>query len=142
MLVLAQLRELGVRLAIDDFGTGYSSLSYLTRLQPDEIKIDRSFVQQMRTDANSAVIVRSTIELAHALGLTVVAEGVEDQYTHDALAGLGCDRMQGYHIARPMPTGVLEKWCVTGQRSHPGQVRSAGQRKPTVVAMTSQGGSL
>jgi diguanylate cyclase (GGDEF)-like protein len=112
MLVLAQLRELGVRLAIDDFGTGYSSLSYLTRLQPDEIKIDKSFVLQMRSDANSAVIVRSTIELAHALGLTTVAEGVEDQHTYDALTALGCDRMQGYHIARPMPALALQAYCV------------------------------
>jgi diguanylate cyclase (GGDEF)-like protein len=140
MLVLAQLRELGVRLAIDDFGTGYSSLSYLTRLQPDEIKIDRSFVQQMRTDANSAVIVRSTIELAHALGLTVVAEGVEDQYTYDALAGLGCDRMQGYHIARPMPAGVLEEW-VAAQGGDAGELENAPYGTPTSVAMTSQRGS-
>jgi diguanylate cyclase (GGDEF)-like protein len=110
MLVLAQLREMGVRLAIDDFGTGYSSLSYLTRLNPDEIKIDKSFVRHMRTDANSAVIVRSTIELAHALGLTTVAEGVEDQPTYDALTALGCDRMQGYHIAPPMPATTLHTW--------------------------------
>ncbi|HVN13617.1 MAG TPA: bifunctional diguanylate cyclase/phosphodiesterase [Kineosporiaceae bacterium] len=113
MLVLAQLREMGVRLAIDDFGTGYSSLSYLTRLQPDEIKIDKSFVQNMRTDANSAVIVRSTIELGHALGLTTVAEGVEDQYTYDALTALGCDRIQGYHVARPMPADALRIWWGT-----------------------------
>jgi diguanylate cyclase (GGDEF)-like protein len=117
MLVLAQLREIGVRLAIDDFGTGYSSLSYLTRLQPDEIKIDKSFVRQMRTDSNSAVIVRSTIELAHALGLATVAEGVEDRHTYDALSELGCDRMQGYHIARPMPASTLQTWCAAASSS-------------------------
>jgi EAL domain-containing protein (putative c-di-GMP-specific phosphodiesterase class I) len=120
MLVLAQLREMGVRLAIDDFGTGYSSLSYLTRLHPDEIKMDKSFVRHMRTDANSAVIVRSTIELAHALGLTTVAEGVEDQPTYDALAALGCDRMQGYHIAPPMPAAALHRWSsMPAARSRP-----------------------
>jgi EAL domain-containing protein (putative c-di-GMP-specific phosphodiesterase class I) len=116
MLVLARLREMGVRLAIDDFGTGYSSLSYLTRLHPDEIKIDKSFVRHMRTDHDSAVIVRSTIELGHALGLTTVAEGVEDQATYDALVALGCDRMQGYHIARPMPTSALVKWAEATQQ--------------------------
>jgi diguanylate cyclase (GGDEF)-like protein len=116
MLVLAQLREMGVRLAIDDFGTGYSSLSYLTRLHPDEIKIDKSFVRHMRTDANSAVIVRSTIELGHALGLTTVAEGIEDQPTYEALAALGCDRMQGYHIARPMPAAALVRWSSAADR--------------------------
>jgi diguanylate cyclase (GGDEF)-like protein len=115
MRVLAELRRLGIRLAIDDFGTGYSSLYYLTRLQPDEIKIDKSFVLQMRNDENSTVIVRSTIELAHGLGLIAVAEGVEDQATYDALASLGCDRVQGYHIARPMPLPALIAWTTGSQ---------------------------
>jgi diguanylate cyclase (GGDEF)-like protein len=110
MTVLAELRDLGIRLAIDDFGTGYSSLSYLTKLQPDEIKIDKSFVLKMRQDAPSAVIVRSTIDLAHGLGLKVVAEGVEDQATYDALATLGCDQMQGFHIAKAMSAQELRKW--------------------------------
>ncbi len=111
MRVLAELRDLGVRIAIDDFGTGYSSLSYLTKLQPDDLKIDKGFVIRMRTDDDSAVIVRSTIELAHGLGLQVIAEGVEDQATYDALAGLGCDRVQGFHVARPMPADVLAGWA-------------------------------
>jgi diguanylate cyclase (GGDEF)-like protein len=110
MGVLADLRDMGVRIAIDDFGTGYSSLSYLTKLQPDEIKIDKSFVMRMRQDESSAVIVRSTIDLAHGLGLKVVAEGVEDQATYDALASLGCDQMQGYHIARAMSAAALNDW--------------------------------
>jgi EAL domain-containing protein (putative c-di-GMP-specific phosphodiesterase class I) len=113
MGVLAELRDLGVRLAIDDFGTGYSSLSYLIKLQPDEIKIDKSFVLKMRHDESSAVIVRSTIDLAHGLGLKVVAEGVENQATYDALASLGCDRMQGYHIARAMTAEALTAWTGT-----------------------------
>jgi diguanylate cyclase (GGDEF)-like protein len=110
MKVLNEVRELGVRIAIDDFGTGYSSLSYLRRLQPDEIKIDKSFVVHMLSDENSAVIVRSTIDLAHGLGLEVVAEGVEDQATYTALAVLGCDRVQGYFVAHPMPIDDLRRW--------------------------------
>jgi EAL domain-containing protein (putative c-di-GMP-specific phosphodiesterase class I) len=110
MKVLDDVRQLGVRISIDDFGTDYSSLSYLRRLQPDEIKIDKSFVLHMCNDENSAVIVRSTIDLAHRLGLEVVAEGVEDQPTYDALASLGCDRIQGYHIARPMAVAPLREW--------------------------------
>jgi EAL domain-containing protein (putative c-di-GMP-specific phosphodiesterase class I) len=110
MKVLDDVRQLGVRISIDDFGTGYSSLSYLRRLRPDEIKIDKSFVMQMCSDEDNAVIVRSTIDLAHGLGLEVVAEGVEDQATYDALAALGCDRIQGYHIARPMAVTPLREW--------------------------------
>jgi diguanylate cyclase (GGDEF)-like protein len=113
MRVLAELRGLGIRIAIDDFGTGYSSLSYLTKLHPDEIKIDKSFVLQMRHEDHCAVIVRSTIDLAHGLGLNVVAEGVEDQATYDALVTLGCDRIQGYHVARPMSIQTLADWTTT-----------------------------
>jgi EAL domain-containing protein (putative c-di-GMP-specific phosphodiesterase class I) len=111
--VLHELREIGVLLSVDDFGTGYSSLSYLRQLQPDELKVDRSFVGQLRADENSAVIVRSTVELGHALGLSVVAEGVEDQPTYDALVGMGCDRMQGFHIAPPMTPAALKAWLDT-----------------------------
>jgi diguanylate cyclase (GGDEF)-like protein len=110
MQVLHELREIGVRLAIDDFGTGYSSLSYLRRLNPDELKVDKSFVLQMDGDENSAVIVRSTIDLGHGLGLSVVGEGVENAATYQALAGLGCDRIQGFHIARPMSAMALKAW--------------------------------
>jgi diguanylate cyclase (GGDEF)-like protein len=108
--VLADLRDQGIRIAIDDFGTGYSSLSYLTKLQPDEIKIDKSFVMKMLEHEPSAVIVRSTIDLAHSLGLKVVAEGVEDQATYDVLAGMGCDRIQGYHVAAAMAGDALSGW--------------------------------
>jgi diguanylate cyclase (GGDEF)-like protein len=108
--VLADIRDLGVRLSIDDFGTGYSSLSYLRRLQPDELKVDRSFVTQMLNDENSRVIVRSTVDLGHGLGLSLVAEGVEDELTFEALTGFGCDRIQGYHVARPMAAAALEPW--------------------------------
>jgi predicted signal transduction protein with EAL and GGDEF domain len=123
MKVLDDVRRLGVRIAIDDFGTGYSSLSYLRRLQPDEIKIDKSFVAQMLTDENSAVIVRSTIDLAHGLGLQVVAEGVEDRDTGEALEALGCDRLQGFYIAQPMGVEALRAWLEGGSQPEGARVR-------------------
>ncbi|HZQ35198.1 MAG TPA: EAL domain-containing protein, partial [Dehalococcoidia bacterium] len=110
LAVLNQLRGAGVRIAIDDFGTGYSSLAYLRRLPVDEIKIDKSFVLDMATNENDAVIVRSAIELAHALGLQVVAEGVEDAETWQRLAQLGCDAGQAYFVARPMPAEQMGRW--------------------------------
>ena len=110
MTVLGMLRELGVSLSIDDYGTGYSSLAYLKRLQAHELKIDRSFVHSMTTSSNDAVIVRSTIELGHNLGLRLVAEGVEDDETWTMLAALGCDVVQGYHLSRPIAPEHLSGW--------------------------------
>ncbi|MEO5656241.1 MAG: EAL domain-containing protein [Nitrospiria bacterium] len=107
MDVLRHLSHMGVWLSIDDFGTGYSSLSYLKKLPVVEIKIDKSFVVQMDRDADDAVIVRSTIDLAHNLGLTVVAEGVENRATWDRLADWGCDAAQGYYLSRPVPADDL-----------------------------------
>jgi diguanylate cyclase (GGDEF)-like protein len=107
---IARLRALGVRLALDDFGTGYSSLSYLPSLPVQELKLDRSFVAQMATDPRMAAIVRSTLDLAHELGLTSVAEGIEDPEALSLLADWGCDVAQGYYIAKPMPAPVLEVW--------------------------------
>ncbi len=101
--VLNRLNEMGLRLAIDDFGTGYSSLAYLKRLPVQTIKIDRSFVMEMCEDASDATIVGSTIDLAHNLGLDVVAEGVESQEIWDALSERGCTLAQGYFIGKPMP---------------------------------------
>ncbi len=97
------LRAMGVHIALDDFGSGYSSLAYLNRLPLDEIKIDRSFVMAMEREESSATIVRATVELGHGLGYGVVAEGVEDIRTKQRLTDLGCDTIQGYLIARPMP---------------------------------------
>lgn len=105
-----KLTKLGVRLSVDDFGTGYSSLAYLKQLQPHTLKIDRSFVRDMLTDETDLVIVRSTIALAHGLGLTVVAEGIEDEATLASLRAMGCDQAQGYHIARPMPEEEFLAW--------------------------------
>jgi diguanylate cyclase (GGDEF)-like protein len=101
--VLEALRRLGLRIAIDDYGTGYCALAYLRDLPVDELKLDRSFALRVTTDSSSAAIVRSTIELAHALGLQVVAEGVEDRQTLDALKSFGCDYAQGYYFSRPVP---------------------------------------
>jgi diguanylate cyclase (GGDEF)-like protein len=107
---MKRLRSAGIRFSIDDFGTGYSSLAYLQRLPVEEIKIDRSFVGQMSSEAGSAAIVRATIELGGSLGLEVVAEGVEDELTWQALERMGCSTAQGYFIGRPMPVGELEGW--------------------------------
>jgi diguanylate cyclase (GGDEF)-like protein len=102
-----RLRDMGVKVSIDDFGTGYSSLSYLARLPVDQIKIDKSFVTKMIMDERASLIVRSTIGLAHDLGLKVVAEGVENKQILDTLQGLGCDSAQGYYISRPIPGADL-----------------------------------
>jgi diguanylate cyclase (GGDEF)-like protein len=110
MEVLVRLSELGVCLSIDDFGTGYSSLSRLRRLPVDEIKIDRSFVAHMDRERGDALIVQSTVELAHNLGLRVVAEGVETEPIWNALRQLGCDYAQGYFLCRPMAPGDLRAW--------------------------------
>jgi len=110
MEVLQRLRNLGAATSIDDFGTGYSSLAYLSSLPIDELKIDKSFVDPMLTDASAETIVRSTIDLAHNLGMEVVAEGVEDGQTLARLALLGCDRAQGYFVARPLPADVCTAW--------------------------------
>jgi diguanylate cyclase (GGDEF)-like protein len=105
--VVERLKETGVRIAIDDFGTGYSSLSYLKTLPVDVIKIDRSFVMGMMEDESDRAIVRSTIDLAHNLGLRVVAEGVDSKDSLQELARFGCDVAQGFHIAAPQPVDKL-----------------------------------
>ena len=105
--VLTRLNEMGLRLAIDDFGTGYSSLAYLKRLPVQTIKIDRSFVSGMCQDPSDATIVRSTIDLGRALGLAIVAEGVETLEIWNALRGLGCSLAQGYLIGRAVPADEL-----------------------------------
>jgi EAL domain-containing protein (putative c-di-GMP-specific phosphodiesterase class I) len=131
---LTALSRLGVRLSLDDFGTGYSSLAYLRRLPVTEIKIDKSFVLRMDVDDEDATIVRSTIDLAHGLGLRVIAEGVETAETWQRLADLGCDAAQGYFLSRPHPADVVTEWLaardavpvmrlVDGGRGHGGGER-------------------
>ncbi len=110
LAILREIDALGVRLSIDDFGTGFSSLSYLNRLPVDELKIDREFIKGMLEDPDDFAIVRSTIELAHRLGLRVVAEGVETEQAMNALAGLGCDLVQGLFASKPVPADDLRRW--------------------------------
>ncbi len=108
--VLRRLHALGVILAVDDFGTGYSSLAYLRQLPVDEVKIDKSFVFGMGTDLSDLAVVRSIVELGHSLGLSVVAEGVEEDVARDQLSAMGCDVIQGYLISRPLSESRLEAW--------------------------------
>ncbi len=109
---LNRLAGLGFKLSIDDFGTGYSSLAYLKRLPVHELKIDKSFVMSMENDQDDAKIVRSTIDLAHNLGLTVVAEGVENAVVWELLRALDCDEAQGYHMGKPMPADQFHAWTL------------------------------
>ena len=120
---LRKLRELGVATSIDDYGTGYSSLAYIKQLAVNELKIDRTFVSGMEADRRNAAIVRSTIELGHNLGLTVVAEGVETDHELAELRRFGCDAVQGFFFARPMTAAAFERW-LSGARDRPVGQRS------------------
>ncbi len=138
---LAALGELGVRIALDDFGTGHSSLTRLRRLPINVVKIDKSFVGSMSVDPGDLAIVRSTVELAHSLGHVVVAEGVEDRVTWDRLADLGCDRAQGFYLARPMPAMSIDEWLrkrvpMTGSR-----VEVEPEAEAEVIALNGPGGA-
>ncbi|WNM40726.1 EAL domain-containing protein [Micromonospora halotolerans] len=128
---ITQLHRIGVGIALDDFGTGYSSLQHLRRLPLSEVKVDRSFVLGMADDADDAAIVRSMIELAGALGLRVVAEGVEDERTWRLLHAAGCDVAQGWFYARPMPAGELVTWLSRYRPVHPAvAAEGEGPRRP------------
>jgi diguanylate cyclase (GGDEF)-like protein len=135
---MTALRERGVRISLDDYGTGYCSLSYLRELPVDELKLDKSFVTDMLEDRSSAEIVRSTLYLAHALNLTMVAEGVESVQAWAALSGWGCDEVQGWYVAKPMTAEevvvFLDEWS---DRTRPLIHRPA----VTYVAGVSVGGS-
>jgi EAL domain-containing protein (putative c-di-GMP-specific phosphodiesterase class I) len=108
--VLGDLRDIGLQVSVDDFGAGHASLTYLKQLPLDALKIDKSFVKELAVNTRDRAIVRSTIELGHELGLLVVAEGVEDQASWDALGSLGCDLAQGYYLSRPLPPLDFERW--------------------------------
>ena len=110
--VLGELQAHGVEISIDDFGTGYSSLAYLADLPVSEVKIDRSFVSRMVAGSNETIIVNSTIDLAHHLGLRAIAEGVEDLDRLDELHALGCDGAQGFAISRPLTGERATKWLL------------------------------
>jgi EAL domain-containing protein (putative c-di-GMP-specific phosphodiesterase class I) len=110
IVTLDRLHVLGVKTSIDDFGTGYSSLGRLRALPIHEVKIDKSFVQRIAVDHRDRAVVRSAIELGHALDLAVVAEGVEDADTYEYLAREGCDLVQGYFVSRPLPADDFTAW--------------------------------
>jgi EAL domain-containing protein (putative c-di-GMP-specific phosphodiesterase class I) len=122
---LTRFRLKGIRVALDDFGTGYSSLLQLRQLPFSELKIDQCFVEDLVTAEESRLIVKSVIDLAHALGLTAVAEGVESLEALELLARMGCDQVQGYFIARPMHPGELVPWML--QTSERWRQYQAGQ---------------
>jgi diguanylate cyclase (GGDEF)-like protein len=126
LATVKRLSDLGVCMSVDDFGTGYSSLANLRRLPIDELKIDRSFVSPMLQDESDLIIVRSTINLGHDLGLRIIAEGVEDGPTLERLALLGCDLAQGYHVSRPMAPDAFTDWL---NESTPRQL-GPGDRPP------------
>jgi diguanylate cyclase (GGDEF)-like protein len=114
--ILADLKRRGLCLAIDDFGTGYSSLAHLKRLPVDELKIDKSFVQNLTASASDdVVIVRSTIELGHNMGLIVIAEGVETAESWSILKTLGCDMAQGYYMSEPLPAARFKEWLASSK---------------------------
>ena len=108
--ILHEFHQLGFGISIDDFGTGYSSLAYLKQLPADEIKIDKSFVMNMANDKKDESIVKAAIDLAHTLGLKIVAEGVEDEKTMDLLSNMHCDYVQGFYVSKPMPCDDLIDW--------------------------------
>lgn len=131
MTVLNALAAMGIGLSIDDFGTGYSSMSYLKRLPVRELKIDRSFVTGLTTEANDVILVQSAVDLGHNLGLRVVAEGVEDSATQHLLASMGCDEVQGYFISRPVPAASLNPWL---EQHQPKPAEHAPTPPPEAVA--------
>jgi diguanylate cyclase len=133
--ILTRLSDLGIRLSVDDFGTGYSSLANLKRLPINELKIDRSFVTPMLQDESDLIIVRSTINLGHDLGLEVLAEGVEDESTLKRLALFGCDQAQGYHFGRPLPAAAFADW-LTRAGSDLSGVAQAPDPEPRAAAFT------
>lgn len=132
-----RLASFGISLAVDDFGTGFSSLSYLKKFPVSILKIDRSFVSSMLTDSADLTIVRSTIEMAHQMGLKVVAEGVENRDTLQTLQSLGCNVVQGYHVCKPLPLEALNQWLATCpwgiERQPQKDAPSASNKKPSAV---------
>jgi diguanylate cyclase (GGDEF)-like protein len=124
--VLERLTAAGVRVSVDDFGTGYSSLAYLRRLPVHEVKIDKSFVFGMASDAGDAAIVHSIVELGHNLGLSVVAEGVEEHAVWRRLRAMACDIAQGYYLSRPLPADQLARWLDARPRLETGQDGTVG----------------
>jgi EAL domain-containing protein (putative c-di-GMP-specific phosphodiesterase class I) len=114
MTVLRELRDLGLRIALDDFGTGFSSLSYLRRLPIDIVKIDQGFIADIGRAAEGREIAAAVTNLAHVLGKSVTAEGVESEHQRDAVAEMGCELAQGFYFGRPMPAADIAAGLSTG----------------------------
>ena len=110
ILVLECLRDIGVHISMDDFGTGHSSLAQLRNIPLHELKIDKSFVMSMSDDKKNYAIVESTVKLAHSMGLTLVAEGIEDEIALRQISDLGCEQAQGYFVSMPMPAAEFPNW--------------------------------
>ena len=127
--LLKRLKDMGVQLSIDDFGTCYSSLSYLKQFSVDKLKIDKSFIDHVTSDPNDAVIVQATIAMAHSIGLTVIAEGVETQAQASYLRTLHCDQIQGYYFSRPLPVAEVTKLLHSAARLD----LPVSEQKPTVL---------
>ena len=139
--VLARFREFGIALSLDDFGTGYSTLTHLKSLPVGEVKIDRSFIARMCRDATDEAIVQGTIQLAHTLGIRVVAEGLEDEETWKRLNAMECDLVQGYVLSRPLMGPALEALLRTdGVRT--GGARAEGALGAVVSAEVARSGAL
>jgi EAL domain-containing protein (putative c-di-GMP-specific phosphodiesterase class I) len=124
-MTLTTLRAAGVRIALDDFGTGYSSLTYLQKYPVDKIKIDRSFIQNLDTDAASDALVQAMVDLARAMNVDVTAEGVETARQREALRRIGCDELQGYLLSRPIPAERVDDIFGTGEPAQPEVIASA-----------------
>jgi EAL domain-containing protein (putative c-di-GMP-specific phosphodiesterase class I) len=124
--IFLRIQKLGVRLVFDDFGTGYASLSYLKKFPLDGLKIDRSFVLELLAGSDDAAIVGSTINLSRQLGLSVIAEGIENRATADLLVSMGCEEGQGYFFGRPMPAQSFESQFLIAREASPG-AHVAGQ---------------
>jgi EAL domain-containing protein (putative c-di-GMP-specific phosphodiesterase class I)/GGDEF domain-containing protein len=131
---LAALRDAGVTLAIDDFGTGYSNMQYLTRLPAQVLKLDRSFVQPLGKDERQTRLARSIVALAHGLGYSVVAEGIETEEARELLAGWGCEEGQGYLFSRPLPPKVFAEWLeAVGAREGAASAAGPGHAAPVAI---------
>ena len=136
--VLDELSDLGVRIAIDDYGTGYSSLAYLHHLPVQELKIDRSFVTNLPNEMSNAIIVRSSIAMAHSLGLSVVAEGAEDAATCAILADANCDMIQGHYLGRPQNSALVQEWLLGNGALEFGPLDSVTKVAETVPTVTAR----
>ena len=132
LTVLNDLKDLGVLIALDDFGTGYCSLSYLNQFPVDIVKIDRTFIANLGLDPVTDIIVTAVVQLAHALQMSVIAEGIETLDQHRTVTALGCDAGQGFFFARPMPAGNVDTLLHADTRLHlpPADIRDS---RPTVA---------